>query len=149
MILIITCNDDELSGGVVCLGPNIQSWMLLGAGDGGKLNDDDESRSPQEIVKKSILDVDFKRKIIKLLHLWPGTFLLLFYFECFDQFWSYSNFYPIKNIADKNFMTRMFRRSTVSWSPSENMWNVLLLRILAPPMLARYVTVPGFLIFEV
>ena len=73
MILIITCNDDELSGGVVCLGPNIQSWMLLGAGDGGKLNDDDESRSPQEIVKKSILDVDFKRKIIKLLHM--GQFL--------------------------------------------------------------------------
>ena len=82
MILIITCsNDDELSGGVVCLGPNIQSWMLLGAGDGGKLNDDDESRSPQEIVKKSILDVDFKRKIIKLLQMWPGTFLLLFCFE--------------------------------------------------------------------
>ena len=68
-------------GGVVCLGPNIQSWMLLGAGDGGKLNDDDESRSPQEIVKKSSLDVDFKRNIIKLLHMWPGTFLLLFCFE--------------------------------------------------------------------
>ena len=101
------------------------------------------------LLKKSSLNVDSNRKIIKLLHLWPGTFLLLFYFECFDQFWSYSNFYPIKNIADENFMTRMFRRSTVSWSPSENMWNVLLLRILAPPMLARYVTVPCFLIFEV
>ena len=67
--------------GVVCLGQNIQSWMLLGVGDGGKLNDDDESRSPQEILKKSILDVDFKRKIIKLLHMWPGTFLLLYCFE--------------------------------------------------------------------
>ena len=101
------------------------------------------------LVKKLILNVDFNRKIIKLLHLWPGTFLLLFYFECFDQFWSYSNLNPINKFADKNFMTRMFRRSTVSWSPSENMWNVLLLRILAPPMLARYITVPGFLIFEV
>ena len=101
------------------------------------------------LLKKSILDVDFNRKIIKLLHLWPGTFLLLFYFEYFDQFSSYSNHNPINKFADKNFMTRMFRRSTVSWSPSENMWNVLLLRILAPPMLARYITVPGFLIFEV
>ena len=95
------------------------------------------------LVKKSVLNVDSNRKIIKLVHLW------LFYFECFDQFWSYSNLNPINKFADKNFMTRMFRRSTVSWSPSENMWNVLLLRILAPPMLARYITVPGSLIFEV
>ena len=54
------------------------------------------------LVKKSILNVDFNRKIIKLLHLWPGTFLLLFYFECFDQFWSYSNLNPINKFADKN-----------------------------------------------
>ena len=57
------------------------------------------------------------------------------------------NLNPINKFADKNFMTRMFRRSTVSWSPSENMWNVSLLRILAPPMLARYVTVPKVSVF--
>ena len=30
-----------------------------------------------------------------MVHLW------LFYFECFDQFWSYSNLNPINKIADK------------------------------------------------